>query len=355
MPVFGPADPSGHRAAAFACCERDGRLLLVRNPRVVAGERASVWDLPGGAARRDETLAQALGREVREETGLDVVAGDLLLVVDGRKVRSEVGSLLYTWRAHVFRAEVEGAPRAGPGIEEVAWVPRAEAAARLVAPYHAPLRAWLGGDPRRYRTVVWTDPAPPAEEPGRPPLRFLLLAAVAAARGDPDGVAAETAAALAAGDLPARVAEALLQVVPYAGFPRAIAAFAAARPLLGAAGAESETPRDGAPAFRAVYGETAARVEAGLAALHPTLKAWTFDFAYGRVLSRPGLSPVEREVLAVGILAAMGGLPDPFLGHARAALRLGASRGDLAAVVQSLPPDVSDDRRQEALALLGRA
>lgn len=58
-----------HRAAVFGIAERDGLIACVRITR----ERGAYFDLPGGAVEGDETEAEALIREFREETGLDVV------------------------------------------------------------------------------------------------------------------------------------------------------------------------------------------------------------------------------------------------------------------------------------------
>ncbi len=56
----------------------DGRLLLVR--QAVTAKRQ--WSLPGGALEHGETIEHCLVREWKEETGLDIKAGDLLYVTD---------------------------------------------------------------------------------------------------------------------------------------------------------------------------------------------------------------------------------------------------------------------------------
>ncbi|MDF1700649.1 MAG: NUDIX domain-containing protein [Planctomycetota bacterium] len=365
-------EPSGHRDAVFGLVEREGRLLLVCNPRVIGGQRQDTWDLPGGAVQGGESLAAALVREWREETGLSADVRDLLLVVDGEK-RTAEGALLYTWRAFTFRVASEGPPTPGAGIVEASWVPWREALGRLDAPYHDPLRQRIeaacepgrrpeGTPAARYSRLVWRDaPRGPDALPDLGPRRLLVIAA-AAAVGDRDLLGRELDAAVAAGERPARLVETLLQIVPYAGYPRAITAFGILRARLPEAPAshEAETDREtsaarGRAAFEAVYGTTAGAVQRGLAALDPVLARWTLEHAYGRVLAREGtLSLLEREYLGVSILTALGGLGDPLLGHMRACVRLGSSQQGVAAAIACVPASVGEGRRHEARALLAR-
>ncbi|MGD0608009.1 MAG: NUDIX hydrolase [Streptosporangiaceae bacterium] len=55
-----------------------GRILLLNQDT----DTGRSWSLPGGKVEEGETLAAALIREMREETGLDIEPGRLLYVCD---------------------------------------------------------------------------------------------------------------------------------------------------------------------------------------------------------------------------------------------------------------------------------
>jgi 4-carboxymuconolactone decarboxylase len=63
--------------------------------------------------------------------------------------------------------------------------------------------------------------------------------------------------------------------------------------------------------------------------LHPELAAWILEDGYGRVLSRPGLTGRERELLAVAALAALPGAGPQLESHERGARRLGATAAEV--------------------------
>lgn len=58
---------------------RGEQVLLIKRGKP---PRQNTWSLPGGRQELGETVAEAAQREVREETGLDVLVRDVVAVVD---------------------------------------------------------------------------------------------------------------------------------------------------------------------------------------------------------------------------------------------------------------------------------
>src|SRR3984893_1803234 len=67
--------PTRPYLAVSAAIFRDGKVLLVRRARAPAH---GLYTLPGGGVELGETLEQAVIREVREETALDVAPIELI-------------------------------------------------------------------------------------------------------------------------------------------------------------------------------------------------------------------------------------------------------------------------------------
>jgi mutator protein MutT len=100
------------------------RLLMVRRGQAPAvGE----WSVPGGRVESGETLAEAVVREVAEETGLEVVCGELVGWVE--RIGPGYHFVILDFVATVID---DGQPVAATDASDVAWVPLAEVAERPV-------------------------------------------------------------------------------------------------------------------------------------------------------------------------------------------------------------------------------
>ncbi len=100
-----------------------GRLLLVR--RGTEPGRGQ-WSVPGGRVEPGETAPEAVAREVLEETGLTVVVGDLVGVVE----RPGPGGVTYVIEDfHAVPAREGQEPTAGDDADEARWFAEDELAA----------------------------------------------------------------------------------------------------------------------------------------------------------------------------------------------------------------------------------
>ncbi|GAB4139165.1 MAG: hypothetical protein Fur0037_05250 [Planctomycetota bacterium] len=132
----------GDFLGAFGILERGGRVLMVKNRRRIGGRDEETWDLPGGQVEPGELLAEALAREILEETGIRVGSARFAFVQEGERLAR--GRRVHAWRSFFFEVgEWEGEPRAGAEIEEALWFDLAELPRILWAPYHDSFRSWL--------------------------------------------------------------------------------------------------------------------------------------------------------------------------------------------------------------------
>jgi alkylhydroperoxidase/carboxymuconolactone decarboxylase family protein YurZ len=151
--------------------------------------------------------------------------------------------------------------------------------------------------------------------------------------------------ALAAGVAPAALGEVARMAHLFGGFPRALHGLQALAEALAAAGArlpgETETGTRsraddrarGEKLFRAIYREQADEVLRRIDGAAPGYAAWILEDAYGRVLTRDGLTPIERELLAIVALVVLD-CPAQQKSHLLGALRLGAPLADVKVTVE---------------------
>jgi 8-oxo-dGTP diphosphatase len=104
----------------------DERLLLVRRGR---GRAQGTWALPGGRVHDGEVLAEAVVRELLEETGIEGVCGPLLGVCE--LVDDDGHQVVLGHRVSLLEA-VE--PEAGDDAAEARWVPLTEVVDVRLAP-----------------------------------------------------------------------------------------------------------------------------------------------------------------------------------------------------------------------------
>ena len=134
------------RVAAYALVVRDDAVLLTRNS--LLGPHPGLWNLPGGGIEHGEAPANAVVREVAEETGLECTVGGIV-IVDNVTMRGTAPS----GRDEQFHSvgivyEATVAPGAEPRVVEVdgttdqaAWVPVADVESGATPVYDTVLSA----------------------------------------------------------------------------------------------------------------------------------------------------------------------------------------------------------------------
>jgi ADP-ribose pyrophosphatase YjhB (NUDIX family) len=96
----------------------DDQLLLVRRG---TGPAAGEWSIPGGRVEPGETLAEAVVRELAEETGVEGVCDHLIGWVE--RIGADHHFVILDFAVTVLEPQTV---RAGGDAAEAAWVPLEE-------------------------------------------------------------------------------------------------------------------------------------------------------------------------------------------------------------------------------------
>jgi ADP-ribose pyrophosphatase YjhB (NUDIX family) len=114
--------------------ERDGRVLLVRRSHA---PWAGHWDIPGGFCEGGEHPERTAVRELREETGLDVVLGGIIGMwmdaYDERDPPETTLNIYYT--ARLARPDAEARP--SDEVTETGWFGPDDLPSEVAFPRHA--------------------------------------------------------------------------------------------------------------------------------------------------------------------------------------------------------------------------
>jgi 8-oxo-dGTP diphosphatase len=117
---MGPVPMARPEVCVGAVAVDNERLLLVRRGR---GAAAGFWSVPGGRVEAGETLAEAVVREVLEETGLEAVCDRFLGWVE--RIGDGDHFVILDFVVEVLEGRD---PVAGDDAAEAQWVPLPEVA-----------------------------------------------------------------------------------------------------------------------------------------------------------------------------------------------------------------------------------
>ena len=102
---------------------RGDSVLLVQRAKP---PREGAWSLPGGAQKIGETVAEALAREIAEETGLDFTARGFLEVVDYIDRDGDGEARHHYTLLDYWGVSDTGEIKAGGDAADARWVPMAD-------------------------------------------------------------------------------------------------------------------------------------------------------------------------------------------------------------------------------------
>ena len=198
-----------------------------------------------------------------------------------------------------------------------------------------------------------------------PPERAALvsLAAIAAA-GAPDYARPWVKRALKSGATPVEIKEAVYQVAPYAGLPKAEAVLnvvnavfkeeGIALPVKSTATVTEEDRFEKGKAFQvATYGERIRKMHETASEDERFLNVYLLSsFCFGDIYTRTALSLKDRELLTCSVIALIGGAEAQLTSHVRASFDTGNSKRDLVDAIALSLPYMGFPRSLNALAVV---
>jgi 4-carboxymuconolactone decarboxylase len=92
----------------------------------------------------------------------------------------------------------------------------------------------------------------------------------------------------------------------------------------------------GRRALARIDGEAGQNVIAALADIAPDFATYVFEFPFGDIYSRPGLSVRDREIAAIASLAAMGNATPQLKVHIEAGLNVGLTREEITEILMQM-------------------
>ncbi len=114
------------------CIVREGRILLIKRGQE---PNKGYWSFPGGRIKLAETICEAVGREVQEETGLTIEPERVFQVYDWIG-RDEAGNVRFHYLVnYVLCRYVSGEATAGSDAANVGWFSEAEIPGLTMHPF----------------------------------------------------------------------------------------------------------------------------------------------------------------------------------------------------------------------------
>lgn len=107
------------RICAVALIEKDGKFLMGKKLKDV-GPYPNTWNLPGGGVEENESLEDAIKREVMEETGLEVTRVENVGYLEDEEPNKH-GEMTH-YEFHIFKVSVSGDENVTDEFPELIWV-----------------------------------------------------------------------------------------------------------------------------------------------------------------------------------------------------------------------------------------